>query len=144
MRSAKGAAAILSDMTVSTHYAYAKRQCHIHMTRELGSSGPYAMLFCLDGPGKKKDRDVINFTFLLLFSRHNLGFEPAQYPYMHTVRPRLSGPRLSGSLAIRKKIVGYKCTAYAMLTYSMCVRLSGSLAYPDIFVENGCVRLCEV
>ena len=31
-----------------------------------------------------------------------------------------------------------------MLTYSMCVRLSGSLAYPDIFVENGCVRLCEV
>ena len=62
----------------------------------------------------------------------------------NTVRPRLSGPRLSGSLAIRKKIVGYKCTAYAMLTYSMCVRLSGSLAHPDIFVENGCVRLCEV
>ena len=51
-----------------------------------------------------------------------------------TVRPRLSGPRLSGSLAIRKKIVGYRFTAYVMHTYStsMCVRLSGSLAYPDI------------
>ena len=24
------------------------------------------------------------------------------------------------------------------------VRLSSSLAYPDIFVENGCVRLSEV
>ena len=24
------------------------------------------------------------------------------------------------------------------------VQLSGSLAYPDIFVENRCVRLCEV
>ena len=45
---------------------------------------------------------------------------------------------------IRTKIVGYRFTAYAMHTYSMCVRLSGSLAYPDIFVENGCVRLCEV
>ena len=40
-----------------------------------------------------------------------------------TVRPRLSGPLLSGSLAIRKKIVGYRFTAY-----SRCVRLSGSLA----------------
>ena len=61
--------------------------------------------------------------------------------YQTTVRPRLSGPLLSGSLAIRKKIVGYRFSAYAMHTYSMCVRLSGSLAYPDIFVENGCVRL---
>ena len=34
--------------------------------------------------------------------------------------------------------------AYAMHTYSMCVRLPGSLAYPDIFVENESVRLGEV
>ena len=34
--------------------------------------------------------------------------------------PRLSSPRLSGSLAIRKKIVGYKCTAYATL-HTVCV-----------------------
>ena len=33
-----------------------------------------------------------------------------------TVRPRLSGPRLSGSLAIRKKIAGYRCAAYVMHT----------------------------
>ena len=32
------------------------------------------------------------------------------------VRPRLSGPLLSGSRAIRKKIVGYRFTAYAMHT----------------------------
>ena len=30
------------------------------LTRELGSSGPYAMLFCLDDLDKKKHRDVIN------------------------------------------------------------------------------------
>ena len=30
------------------------------VTRELGSSGPYAMLFCLDDLDKKKHRDVIN------------------------------------------------------------------------------------
>ena len=56
-----------------------------------------------------------------------------------TVRPRLYGPLLSGSLAIRKKIVGYRFTGFAMHTHSMCVRLSGSLANPDIFA-----RLCEV
>ena len=61
-----------------------------------------------------------------------------------TVRPRLSGPLLSGSLAIRKKIAGYRVTAHVMHTYSMCVRLSDSLAYPDIFVENGHVQLSEV
>ena len=56
------------------------------------------------------------------------------------VKPRLSGPLLSGSLAIRKKIVGYRFTAYAMHTYSMCVRLPGSLAYPDILLlkTNAC------
>ena len=32
----------------------------------------------------------------------------------------------------------------ATCMYSMCVQLSGSLAYRDIFVENGCVRLSEV
>ena len=61
-----------------------------------------------------------------------------------TVRPHLSGPLLSGSLAIRKKIIGYRFTAHVMHTYSMCVRLSDSLAYPDIFVENGHVQLSEV
>ena len=47
-------------------------------TRELGSSGPYAMLFCLDDlhVDKKKHRDVIN-SLKILFLRHNLGFEPA-------------------------------------------------------------------
>ena len=30
------------------------------VTRELGSSGPYAKLFCLDDLDKKKHRDVIN------------------------------------------------------------------------------------
>ena len=30
------------------------------LTRELGSSGPYVMLFCLDDLDKKKHRDVIN------------------------------------------------------------------------------------
>ena len=59
-----------------------------------------------------------------------------------TVRPRFSGLLLSGSpplFAIRKKIVGYRFTSCTMHTYSMCVRLSGSLAYPDVFlfVENG-------
>ena len=52
----------------------------------------------------------------------------------YTVGPRISGPLLSGSFAIRKKIAGYRFTAYGMHTYSMCVRLSGSLAYPDIFL----------
>ena len=61
-----------------------------------------------------------------------------------TVRPRLSVPPLSRSLVIQQKIVGYRFTAYAMHTCSMCVQLSGSLAYPGIFVENGCVRLSEV
>ena len=37
----------------------------------------------------------------------------------YTVRPRLSGPFLSGSLAIRKKIAGYQFTAYVIHTYSM-------------------------
>ena len=41
----------------------------------------------------------------------------------NTVRPRLSGPLLSGSLAIRKKIVGHRFTAYVMHTYRMCVRM---------------------
>ena len=39
------------------------RVCYIWAetgTRELGSSGPYAMLFCLDDLDKKKHRDVIN------------------------------------------------------------------------------------
>ena len=58
-----------------------------------------------------------------------------------TVRPRLSGPLLSGSLAIRKKIVGYRFTAYGMHTYSVRVRLSGSLAYLDIFRGK---RMCAV
>ena len=63
-------------------------------------------------------------------------------PQHSTVRPRLSGPLLPGSLTIWKKIVGYRFTAYGMHTYSVCVRLSGSFAYPDIFfVENRCVRL---
>ena len=35
-------------------------QTNKHQTRELGSSGPYAMLFCLDDLDKKKHRDVIN------------------------------------------------------------------------------------
>ena len=53
-------------------------------TRELGSSGPYAMLFCLDDLDKKKHRDVINsYKFLLFVFRHNLGFEPALSPCMH-------------------------------------------------------------
>ena len=56
--------------------------------------------------------------------------------YCGTVRPRLSGPLLSGSLAIRKKIVGYRFTEYTMHTYSMCVRLSGSLACPDILSKT--------
>ena len=30
------------------------------ITKELGSSGPYAMLFCLDDLDKKKHRDIIN------------------------------------------------------------------------------------
>ena len=30
------------------------------------------------------------------------------------------------------KIIDYRFTAYVMHMYSMCVRLSGSLAYPDI------------
>ena len=30
------------------------------LTRELGSSGPYDMLFCLDDLDKKKHNDVIN------------------------------------------------------------------------------------
>ena len=50
----------------------------------------------------------------------------------YTVRPRLPGPLLSRSLAIRKKIAGYRFTAYGTHTYSMCGRLSGSLANPDI------------
>ena len=53
---------------------------------------------------------------------------------MHTVGSRLTSPLLSGSLSIRKKIVGYRFTAHGMHTYSMCVQLSGSLAYPDIFL----------
>ena len=36
-------------------------------TRELGSSGPYAMLFCLDDLDKKKHRDVIKFFKKFLF-----------------------------------------------------------------------------
>ena len=32
----------------------------------------------------------------------------------HTVRPRLSGPLLSVSLCIRKKIAGDRCTAYVV------------------------------
>ena len=51
-----------------------------------------------------------------------------QHTSEHTVRPCLSGPLLSGSLAIRKKIVGCLFTAYVMRTYSMCVQLSGPLA----------------
>ena len=39
---------------------------------------------------------------------------------------------------------GGLCTLDAMHAHSMCVRLSGSLAYPDILVENGCVWLSEV
>ena len=46
-----------------------------------------------------------------------------------TLRPRFSGPLLSGSLAM----TGCRFTAFVMHTHSMCVRLSGSLVYPDIF-----------
>ena len=49
-----------------------------------------------------------------------------------TVRPCLPTPVLSGFLSIQIKIVGYRFTAHVMHTYSMCVRLSASLVYPDI------------
>ena len=65
---------------------------------------------------------------------HNTLLCMYSYIIITTVRPRLSAPLLSGSLAIRKKFVGYRFTACAMHTYSMCVRLSGSLACPDVFL----------
>ena len=44
-----------SGSSFVSNYATASLQ-----TRELGSSGPYAMLFCLDDLDKKKHRNVIN------------------------------------------------------------------------------------
>ena len=59
------------------------KQTHNYQTRELGSSGPYALLFVPWRPRQKKHRDVINSYRFLLFLRHNLGFEPALSPSMH-------------------------------------------------------------
>ena len=63
-----------------------------------------------------------------------------KYMYSQTLRIRSSYPDPSPSG--RKSLVT-DLQHNAMHTYRMCVQLSGSLAYPDIFVENGCVRLCE-
>ena len=59
------------------------RRSKKEVTRELGRSGPYAMLFCLDDLDKKKHRDVINSLKNPLFLRHNLGFEPALSRALH-------------------------------------------------------------
>ena len=45
---------------------------------------------------------------------------------------------LDPSPSRRKSLVTDLQHNYVMHTYSMCVRLSGSLTYPDIFAENGC------
>ena len=73
-------------------------------------------------------------------------YSTVAYSPENTVQSDLAYPVLfyPDPSPIRKKIVGCLFTAYGMHTRSMCVRLSGSLAYPDTFVENGCVQLSEV
>ena len=63
--------------------AQTNKQTNKHRTRELGSSGPYAVLFCLDDLDKKKHGDVINSLKNSFFLRHNLGLEPALSRALH-------------------------------------------------------------
>ena len=86
---------------------------------------------CISDAGFRSQRDKASVSLSTQCSSSDLFWRVA-VPSC-TVRHRLPGPLSPGSFAIRKKINGYRFTVCVIHAYSMCVRLSGSLAYPDIF-----------